>query len=155
MSFKNVRIVDLDGTLINSEHRYQTKHGKIDLEHWIENEHKAMDDTLLPLAEKVREWLQDASEYVIFATARACTKNDITYKFLDHHGLKPDLFIHRRGRKDTRGGAELKIEAIKPILDYALNNVKVHVYEDNKIYLDKMCKVFSAVPHFIKSKQGY
>jgi len=159
MEINHIHVFDIDGTFIDSSHRYKSivKNGvrSIDLQHWIDNEHMTEFDTFLPLISHVKELLSRPDKYVIFATARACVKGDETYKFLERHGLKPDLFIHRQGRKDTRGGAELKIHAIKPLLEFAFKDIPVTVYEDNKKYLLKMCKALNAIPFYNPSNQGF
>ena len=160
MPFNHIHIFDLDGTVIDSSHRYKTvicDDGirRIDLPHWIENEDKIHVDGFLPLIDHVRELIARPDKYVIFATARACIKGDDNYQFLKNHDIIPNKFIHRQGRKDNRGGAELKIQAIKPLLNLKqFKNVPLTVYEDNKSYLLKMCTALGAIPYYNLSIQG-
>ena len=53
---KKIKIYDLDGTLLDSSHRYRAVGGKIDLAHWRENDTPAMvmKDGFLDLY----EWVQ-------------------------------------------------------------------------------------------------
>lgn len=163
---KKIKIYDLDGTLIDSSHRYRAKNGKIDLQYWIDNDTpaKIMQDSFLDLYHWLREDLKRSDTYVIFATARACEIGDHNYQFLEHHKIMPDLFIHRQGREDTRGGAELKIAAIKPLLNLKqFKNATVHIFEDNIQYLQDMTialkgdfsKGRKVVGHFVPSVQGH
>lgn len=162
---KKIKVYDLDGTLIDSSHRYRTDEtGKrIDLEFWIANDthEKIFQDKFLILKKWLEHDLQRDDTFVIFATARACIEGDSTYQFLQHHNIMPDKFIHRQGREDKRGGAELKIQAIKPLLNLKpFKNATIHIFEDNINYLKTMVDAFynsgkKVVGHYIPSKQGH
>lgn len=157
---KEIKIYDMDGTLVCSLHRYKTAEcgTKIDLEHWLQHstEEFISQDKLLPLATEYARDLDNPTVYVIIATARACNKNDANYAFIEKYLGKPDKFIYRQGEKDTRGGAELKIQAIKPLLNLKqFKNAIIHVFEDNLVYLGKMCYSLNAEGHFFPSKQGH
>ena len=159
---KKIKVYDLDGTLIDSSHRYRTKDGRIDLEHWRENDTRLniFKDSFLDLYEWLKVDLKRADTFVIFATARACTYNDANYEFLKNHNIMPDLFIHRMGANDNRGGAALKIEAIKPLLKLPkFKNATIHIFEDNIQYLHDMCIALNdnhkLVGHFVPSVQGH
>ena len=58
-----VSIYDMDGTIVCSLHRYRTivddNGERIDLQYWRENEYRAGDDSLLPLANQYRMDLKD------------------------------------------------------------------------------------------------
>jgi hypothetical protein len=160
---KRIHIYDLDGTVIDSSHRYRTVHDKngnlrIDLKYWRDhdNENFIKYDTLLPLAEQYKRDLADDEIYVIIATARACVTGDANYKFIkDHLGL-PNHFIHRLGINDKRKGSEIKINGIKPLLNLKQfrNAVKVF-FEDNIDYLINVAYAIDAHPVFVKSNQGF
>ena len=159
-----IKIYDLDGTLIDSSHRYRTDEtGKrIDLDYWRQNEtpEKIMQDKFLALKKWLDIDLKRPDTYVIYATARACVEGDSNYQFLEHHGILPDKFIHRRGPEDSRGGAALKIEGIKPLLNLKqFKNATIHVFEDNINYLYDMVQALKGrhpiVGHFVPSEQGH
>ena len=163
---KKIKIYDLDGTLIDSSHRYRAKNGRIDLAHWRKNDtpEKVMQDTFLDLFEWLQADLQRDDTYVIFATARACEVGDHNYTFLEHHNIMPDMFVHRQGEGDQRGGAELKINAIKPLLNLKqFQNATIHIFEDNIQYLQDMVfalkgdfsKGRKVIGHFVPSLQGH
>lgn len=164
---KKIKIYDLDGTLIDSSHRYKLgKNGKIDLQHWRDNDTPEIvkNDTFLDLFEWVKIDLKRKDTFVIFATARACIPNDHNYQFLRDNNVFPDMFIHRQGEKDMRGGAALKIEAIKPLLKLKkFENATIHIFEDNIQYLHDMVmslkgdfsKGRKVVGHFVPSVQGH
>jgi len=75
-----VSIYDMDGTIVCSLHRYRTivddNGERIDLDYWRQNEYRAMDDSLLPLAAQYRQDLQDDNTFVIIATARVLREAD-------------------------------------------------------------------------------
>lgn len=163
---KKIKIYDLDGTLIDSSHRYRTIDGKIDLQHWRDNDtpENVKNDTFLDLFEWLKIDLERNDTFVIFATARACVENDHNYEFLRTHNIFPDMFIHRQGENDTRGGAALKIAAIKPLLNLKqFQGATIHIFEDNIQYLHDMVialkgdfsKGRKVVGHFVPSMQGY
>ena len=62
---KRIAIYDMDGTIVCSMHRYRTivDNGieRIDLDYWRANEYRALDDSLLPLAEQYKNDLDDNS----------------------------------------------------------------------------------------------
>ena len=101
------KIWDLDGTVIDSSHRYSTlPNGDIDLPRWIADNTKANieRDSLLPLARLMRSnWRQ--GDTVIICTARVLGIHD--HCFLADHGIKAN-FILSRALGDNRGDAEMK-----------------------------------------------
>ena len=152
-----IHVFDFDGTLVDSSHRYRTMPcgTRIDLDYWIANEHKAIEDSILPLFEKFNQLVDSPTDYPIVATARIWDSH--TEKFVEENKLKIPHVIARKNRSDTRGGAALKITGIKKLLNLKqFRKVdQIHVYEDNKSYLDTLCSAFNAVPHFFLSNQGH
>jgi hypothetical protein len=154
---KRIHIFDFDGTLVDSSHRYKTMPcgTKIDLDYWIANEHKTLEDSLLPLAETFKALLNSAEDYVIIATARIwCSLSE---EFASMHNMEADAIFARRDRHDTRGGAALKITGVKKLLNLKqFQNVEtMHVYEDNVDYLKTMCDALQAEGHYYPSQQGH
>ena len=160
---KQIKIYDMDGTIVDSSHRYRSiidENGieRIDLDHWVANDVPEMiaKDELLPLAEEYKQDLINPEIYVIIATARACSKNDANYQYIKNVLGMPNKFVHREGREDKRGGAALKIQAIKPLLNLKqFKNAIVKVFEDNKTYLQDMCQALNAIPIYCESNQGH
>ena len=93
-------IFDLDGTVIDSSHRQNTRpDGSLDLAHWIENNtpEKILADSLLPLAEKMRS-VRSATDTVAVITARVIGNADLA--FMSRNGLKFDhLFSRAEGNQ--------------------------------------------------------
>ena len=93
-----VAIYDMDGTIVDSSHRYRTiidaNGERIDLDYWRENQFRAMDDSLLPMFEQYRVDLADDNCYVIIATARVMNEPD--WQFVREVLGEPDYFISRK-----------------------------------------------------------
>lgn len=158
---KEIHIFDFDGTLVDSSHRYRTvkdANGKerIDLDFWIANEDKAdLDKPILHNAEIFRSVRDDATKYALIATARIwCDGAD---KVCRENDLIPNGLIARRDRNDTRGGAQIKINHVKKLLNLKqFQNVeRIHIHEDNLTYLKTIQREFDAISHFYPSNQGH
>ena len=151
---KRVRVYDMDGTIVCSLHRYRTIEGnRIDLEYWRDNQYKAMDDSLLPLAEQYKMDLLDENCYVIIATARVMQSAD--YEFVDKILGKPDYLISR-GECDIRSGGQLKIKGLQKFFNLKnFRDAEITFYEDNIQYLKAVCDKFNIRGVYIPSKQGH
>lgn len=162
MPIKRVAIYDLDGTVIDSRHRYRTinenGHTRIDLDYWRENEHKAMEDTFLPLYEQYKTDLVDETCFVIVATARVINKPDA--QFIRERLGCPDYVICRK-HGDNQSGKTLKINGLKRFLNLKpFQGATFTFYEDNKDYLSAVVdyiyqKGFNIRGVYIPSLQGY
>ena len=151
---KRVRVYDMDGTIVCFPHRYRTIEGnRIDLEYWRDNQYKAMDDNLLPLAEQYKMDLKDENTYVIIATARVMQSAD--YEFVDKILGKPDYLISR-GECDIRSGGQLKIKGLQKFFNLKnFRDAEITFYEDNIQYLKAVCDKFNIRGVYIPSKQGH
>jgi hypothetical protein len=101
------KIWDLDGTVIDSSHRYSTlPNGDIDLPRWrADNTKENIElDSLLPLAKLMRSNYR-MGDTVIICTARVLSTWD--HIFLARHQLNAN-FILSRALDDNRGDAEMK-----------------------------------------------
>ena len=154
---KRIAIYDMDGTLVDSSHRYRTQiteaGERIDLQYWRDNEHLAMLDSLLPLYEQYRADLNDPECYVIIATARVMNAPD--WQFVREMLGEPDYFISRKAG-DTQSGKTLKISGLAKFFN--LKNFKCAeavFYEDNVEYLKAVCDRFNIRGVYIPSKQGH
>lgn len=152
-----VAIYDMDGTIVDSSHRYRTivdENGeRIDLEFWRENEYRAMDDSLLPMAEQYRADLQDENCYVIIATARVMNAPD--WQFVREILGEPDYFISRKSG-DTQSGKTLKINGLAKFFNLVtFKDAEFIFYEDNIQYLKAVCDRFNIRGVYIPSVQGH
>lgn len=153
---KRIHIFDIDGTLLDSSHRFRTlKNGRINLPYWLENStfENMMKDKLLPFASVYKRVLKNPNTYAILATARQMTKADFDSieKLL---GL-PNHFIYRK-IGDTQSGTTLKVKGLKKLLNLKQFSGKMSVfYEDNIDYLHGVVNEFTGMlPIYVPSKQG-
>lgn len=151
-----VVVYDMDGTIVCSLHRYRTVIGpdnieRIDLPYWRENEYRAGDDSLLPLAEQYRQDLQDENTYVIIATARVLNSPD--RKFIREILGQPDAIISRAAN-DSRSGGLLKVLGLKKYYQ-VFQSADWTFYEDNAVYMKTVCDYFNIRGVYVPSKQGH
>jgi hypothetical protein len=158
---KRLAIYDMDGTIVDSSHRYQTltKNDKevIDLAFWRENctPEKIAQDTLLPLASQYQADLKDTECYVIIATARVMIQAD--FDFINNVLGTPNYIIYRK-QGDNQSGGTLKIKGLQKFFN--LKNFKTAFtnacfYEDNTSYLKAVCDYFKIKGLYVPSKQGH
>lgn len=154
MAIRKVSIYDMDGTIVDSTHRYRvTPEGKIDLQHWRDNQHLAMQDSLLPMAEQYKKDLADNECYVIIATARVMNEPD--FRFVNEILGKPDYLISRN-EGDSISGGLLKINGLAKFFNLkSFQNAEFTFYEDNATYLKTVCDRFGIRGVYIPSKQGH
>lgn len=150
-------IYDMDGTIVDSSHRYRTMvtdaGERIDLDYWRENEYRAMDDKLLPLAQQYRADLLDPQCYVIIATARVMRDPD--WQFVREVLGEPDYFISRPDGVTTSGGL-LKINGLAKFFNLLpFKGVDAVFYEDNVQYLKAVCDRFNIRGVYVPSVQGH
>ena len=152
-----VAIYDMDGTIVDSSHRYRTiiddEGERIDLEYWRENEYRAMDDSLLPMVEQYWRDLLDPNCYVIIATARVMNEPD--WQFVREKLGEPDYFISRP-KDSSISGKLLKINGLAKFFNLInFRDAEVVFYEDNIQYLKAVCDRFGIRGVYIPSKQGH
>ena len=130
------KIWDLDGTVIDSSHRYSTlPNGDIDLPRWIADNTRANieQDKLLPLARLMRSNYRQG-DIVIICTARVLGVWD--HVFLADHGIKAQ-FILSRALGDNRGDAEMKRQKLLALfadlsIPFARWTRNATFYDDNQ-----------------------
>ena len=131
-------IFDLDGTVIDSSHRQNTRpDGSLDLAHWIENNtpEKILSDSLLPLAEKMRE-VNRKIDTVAVITARVIQDADLA--FLKRNGLEFD-YLYSRAQGNTSPDDILKQRAIFRLA--AKMNKSIAWMRKNAIFFDDNLEV--------------
>jgi hypothetical protein len=154
---KKVAIYDMDGTIVDSSHRYRTiidENGeRIDLDFWRENQFLAMQDTLLPMASQYAKDIADPETYVIIATARVMNAPD--WQFVKVILGEPDYFISRKDG-DSQSGKTLKINGLAKFFNLLnFKDADFVFYEDNIHYLKAVCDRFNIRGVYIPSKQGH
>ena len=154
---REIAIYDMDGTIVDSSHRYRTVTvdgiTRIDLQHWRDNEYRAMQDGLLPLAEQYRLDLADPAVFTIIATARIMNKPD--WQFVNEILGAPDHLISRKPDQ-VISGAQLKINGLQKFFNLKqFQGVSAVFYEDNVSYLKAVCDKFQIRGVYIPSVQGH
>jgi len=157
MAIKRIRIYDMDGTIVCSLHRYRTiiddRGERIDLKYWRENEHRALDDSLLPLVQEYWQDLDDPETYTIIATARVLGEPDM--QFIRETLGEPDYIVSRKSG-DTQSGKTLKIGGLAKFFNLVnFQTDDVVFYEDNAEYLKAVCDRFGIRGVYIPSRQGH
>ena len=153
-----IAIYDMDGTIVCSLHRYRTiideRGERIDLNYWRENEYRAMDDSLLPLAESYKNDLADNNCFTVIATARILRSAD--FAFIAEKLGSPD-FIVSRPEGETISGGTLKINGLRKVFEMLpnVNRNNCVFYEDNVQYLKAVCDYYNIRGVYIPSKQGH
>ena len=130
------KIWDLDGTVIDSSHRYSTlANGDIDLPRWIADNTRANieQDKLLPLAELMKSNYRQG-DIVIINTARVLGVWD--HCFLAENGIKAH-FILSRAIGDNRGDAEMKRQKLLALfadlkIPFSRWSKSAWLYDDNQ-----------------------
>ena len=158
MPITRIAIYDMDGTIVDSTHRYRTvinDQGRevIDLAYWRENEPLAMQDKLLPLHRQYLADIGDPQCFTIVATARVMNAPD--WQFVKEILGKPDYFISRKNG-DTRSGGILKINGLQKFFNLKpFRGADAVFYEDNTAYLKAVCDHFNIRGVYVPSKQGH
>lgn len=154
---KQVKIYDMDGTIVDSLHRYATieREGKIfiDLPYWVANKDKAMKDTLLPLAKEYQKDILNPEVYVIIATARVLYEPDT--RFIREILGQPDYIISRK-EGDIQSGITLKINGLTKFFNLVnFRKAQFIFFEDNASYLKGVCDKFKILGVYTPSLQGH
>jgi hypothetical protein len=152
-----VAIYDMDGTIVDSSHRYRTitddNGTRIDLDYWRENEYRALSDSTLPLFAQYQKDIADINCYVIIATARVMHNPD--WQFVKDTLGEPDYFISRPADSSV-SGKTLKINGLAKFFNLVtFKDADFVFYEDNIEYLKAVCDRFNIRGVYIPSKQGH
>jgi hypothetical protein len=150
-----IKIYDMDGTIVCSLHRYRTMpcRTRIDLQFWRDNEHLAEMDSLLPLAKQYQEDIKNPNCYVIIATARIIREPDM--RFIQNVLGMPNYIISRKDN-DNQSGASLKIKGLQKFFNLKqFKKASAVFFEDNVAYLKAVCDRFNIQGVYIPSNQGH
>lgn len=156
---KEIHIFDIDGTLVDSSHRYRTLYNgekvTIDLDYWLENSHLFFNDSLLPLADTFKALNSRSDVYTIWITARGQEQVKQSQEWLFKNLGQPNkLFCRPNGHNGS--GAKLKANQLKGFLNLRqFQNAERTFYEDNPEYLNAVCSAINAKPVYVQSNQGY
>jgi len=130
MKEKRVFIFDLDGTVIDSEHRTpRDSEGKLILQKWFDlaTPSNIAKDTLLPLASLFRKAKQ-RRHHVVICTARTLTHADRA--FLARHALAAPIVLSRP-EGDTTPDGIFKKQLLEDLFKIRFHNMKKIMFDDN------------------------
>ena len=135
-------VFDLDGTVIDSRHRYRSLPcGNIDLQYWLDNctKEQTFKDTLLPRANTMRR-VFNRGFHTIVCTSR--TIDNYWLEFLDRHNLYSDAILARpEGCQD--GDADLKeymLDEYFAGLGTSIDCERVVMYEDHLGVVERLSR---------------
>lgn len=157
---KKLKIVDIDGCLLNSEHRilvevYKGKK-RINLDHWRDNSHLCIQDELLPLAAQYAKMLQRKDTFVIIATSRIMSALD--YQVIEQKLGKPHAFVSRIADEQK---ADFKFKGCLHIInELGIIPEEIEIFDDNIDYLKFLSDGFfnlgyNVKANYIPSNQGF
>lgn len=151
-------IFDLDGTAIDTSHRYRNKPcGAIDLDFWFANSTAELiaRDTLLPLANSWKRMF-DAGHTIIVCTARDFSANplvpvenigEVYEQYLADNGLQYHHLLHRTMAGPdhlTMGDGALKtilLNNLAQSLGYScVGDMRAIMFDDNQTVIDAMIR---------------
>ena len=151
--FKKIHVYDVDGTLIDSSHRYKAlPNGQIDLAHWLANHHRINADTLLPLAAQYRADIADPSVYVVICTLRPPHPLDLAY-IREHLGM-PDCLIMNTKNKSENLGNFKRAELTRLFNLRQFAKLPRFFWEDSRAYVESCRDIFTRVYH-VQSEQEF
>jgi len=117
---KKIAIFDLDGTIIDSTHRTPNKaDGTLDLDRYFElhTRENIFNDTLLPLAEIMKEMYDSGDYHIVICTARDMIDDD--FDFLKENNLKfHEIFNRNNIRKKYHWGLPDDLYKTKQLKKY-------------------------------------
>ena len=93
---KKIVVFDLDGTVVDSSHRTPSNpDGTLDLQGYYKQRTRQniFKDTLLPLADVMKDRYRSGDYHVVICTAREIDQDDLD--FLEYHGLKYHEMLDR------------------------------------------------------------
>jgi FMN phosphatase YigB (HAD superfamily) len=134
-------IFDLDGTIINSNHRKATKpDGSLDLAHWFENNKpsKIALDGLYPLIYRMRE-IHDEGVRIVICTARTLQAAD--YEFFRRNHIPFHYVISRPAGDMTPDGVMKKERLSRFLKNMNTPPHRVEMWDDNNEVIAAMKEI--------------
>jgi hypothetical protein len=144
--FKKIHVYDCDGVLVDSSHRYRNDaSGKIDLEYWKANTHRAANDSLLPTARQYVDDVLNPFIYVIVCTAREI--DTFTPRFFADNMAMPNNLIMRPRGNNTQD-SKLKRSQLSRLFNLRqFAKLPRVLWEDNPRNIDALRDLFNTCIH--------
>lgn len=150
--FKQIHVYDLDGTLIDSNHRYKSlPNGKIDLDYWFAHHHRINEDTLLPLAKQYKRDIADPETYVVICTLRSPHPLDLQY-IREYLGMPNKLIMNSKNEKENLNGFKRR-ELVKVFNLRQFKNLPRYFWEDSKTFIDNCRDMFTRCYHVTSTQE--
>lgn len=140
--YKEIRVYDLDGVLVDTSHRYRNKaNGTIDLDYWRANCHKLDQDKLLPHVAQYRADCKRKDIYVILCTAREIHPRDLAFI---HNRLGKPNRIFMRPLGDNTPDSELKRRTLTRFFNLRqFAKLPKYFFEDNLRNIKACANIFT------------
>ena len=135
--FPKIRIYDLDGTIIDSSHRAKYENGKLDLDHWRENNTKEniFKDDLLPMYWQLVNDYKNG-DIIILCTARELNQWD--WEYIHSMGIYYD-YVKSRPVGETMTDWKLKRNLLNPFFNLKpFQKLAKYFYDDNDLNLAQL-----------------
>lgn len=149
---KRIHAYDVDGTLVDSSHRYAAlPNGNVDLEHWLANHHRIFNDSLLPLADQYKRDIADPETYTIICTLRPPHALDLLFirEFL---GMPDCLIMNDKNESENLSGFKRRhFSRLFNLRQFA--NVPRFFWEDSRVYVDTCRDLFTRVFHVTSAQE--
>lgn len=144
MPYTRIHVYDLDGVLVDTEHRYRNKSdGSIDIDYWMQNRtaEKIALDTLLPHAKQYRDDCNDPKTYTIICTSRMYNTLDVDF-IVERLGHPNQLIMRPEG--DLLRDDFLKLRQLQRLFNLRqFKKLPRVLWEDNPQNIDTLRQLFT------------
>ena len=149
---KRIHVYDVDGTLVDSSHRYRAlPNGHVDLDHWVKNHHRLNQDTLLPLAEQYRRDIADPTTYVVICTLRTPQPADLQY-IAQNLGMPDCLIMNSKNETENLAGFKRRhLARLFNLRQFA--KLPRFFWEDSRAYVESCRDLFTRVYHVTSDQE--
>ena len=132
-----IAVFDLDGTVINSDHRQLLlDNGGINIENWrTHTREQILADSELPLIRYMRECIADPNVRVWICTSRNLSGAD--YELLEKLGIRGADLILSRDKNDHREDVPYKLAKIRKRLNLPSAKTREKIFFDDRADIRK------------------
>lgn len=150
---KRIHAYDIDGTLVDSSHRYAAlPNGNVDLEHWLDNHYRIFNDRLLPLADQYKRDLSDSETYTVICTLRPPHALDLMF-IREILGMPDSLIMNVSNETENLGNFKRRaFSRLFNLKQFAA--LPRFFWEDSRQYVESCRDLFTRVFH-VESDQEF